>query len=347
MGAADKGTRDLLPVFQADPQQGMWHETEFKGDVAPMRTDLPSSSPTAIYADEVAPLHDEATEGEAAASPMPGAAPILTEPSGPQLSVVEGDGIRMISVSVADAPAGPAPSAANPAGHVAQGTPTVQDETQGRDGDGSDGGAAAEPQDVEGAPDHTHTIDVTQTAEVEQTAKIIVGGYVGEVVARLQIDQNLKMDQDLDLSFTIDGDGRFAVVLDQDMRIDQDIEVDVNVFDEDDVLHIDVLLRDWVDVEQDTDLEVWIGDGPAGGMVEVNQDLELDQDVDIDIDIEDDLEARYIVKVDVEIVQDVDAEQAAVVDITDFYGEIDVDVDATQTAMIDQETIVRADFTLL
>jgi hypothetical protein len=130
------------------------------------------------------------------------------------------------------------------------------------------------------------------------------------------------------------------------MRIDHDIRVDVTIFDGGDVLHIDDFLRDWVEVEQDTTLGMRITDGPPGGTVEVEQTLEIDQDVDIDIDIEDELEERYIINVEVEIRQEVDAEQNAVVDIADINGGIDMDVDAAQTAAVDQETIVRADFAL-
>jgi hypothetical protein len=150
----------------------------------------------------------------------------------------------------------------------------------------------------------------------------------------------------VDIAFTIDGDGHFCVLLDQDMRISQALDIDVDIHDTDGVLFIDVFLRDSIEVEQDTTLDMRIDDGPQGGTVEINQDLDLDQDVDIDIDIEDDLEERYIIKVAVETVQQVDADQDAVVDISDANGGIDMDVDATQTVAVDQETIVRADFAL-
>jgi hypothetical protein len=78
----------------------------------------------------------------------------------------------------------------------------------------------------------------------------------------------------------------------------------------------------------------------------VNQDIEINQDVDIDIDIEDDLEERYIVKVLVETLQQADVDQNAVVDVQQWNGEIDMDVDATQTAIIDQQTIIQVDFAM-
>ena len=135
----------------------------------------------------------------------------------------------------------------------------------------------------------------------------MVSGYVGEVVARVHIDQDLTMDQDVDISFLIDGDGHFALLLDQDMRIDQEVEIDIEIFDVDGVLYVDLFLRDSIEIEQDTTLDVRISDGSPGGTVEVNQDIELDQTVDIDIDVEDELEERYVVKVDVASLQEVDA----------------------------------------
>jgi hypothetical protein len=201
-----------------------------------------------------------------------------------------------------------------------------------------------EPIDAE--DDNTHTIKVTQLAEVGQDARIIVEGYVGEVVARLSIDQDVVMDQDVSIVFVADGNGHFSVVLDQDMRIDQEVDIDVDIYDEDGVLYIDLFVRDLIEVEQDTTLDARITDGPQGGIVEVNQAIELDQDVDIDIDIEDELEERYVIDVSVEVRQDVDADQDAVIAISDHDGAIDVDLDAIQTAEVDQETIVRADFAL-
>ena len=202
------------------------------------------------------------------------------------------------------------------------------------------------PDGISSEVDDAHRINVTQVAVVDQEASIMVSGYVGEVVARLHIDQDLMMDQDVDISFTIDGDGHFALLLDQDMRIDQEVEIDLKIFDIDGVLYVDLFLRDSIEVEQDTTLDMRISDGSPGGTVEVNQDMEFDQEVDIDIDIEDELEERYIVKVDVEAIQEVDAEQDAVVDIKDWNGEIDMDVYAVQTAAIEQQTIVQADFAL-
>ena len=202
------------------------------------------------------------------------------------------------------------------------------------------------PDDMSGEVDDAHSINVTQIAIVDQEASVMVSGYVGEVVARLHIHQDLMMDQDVDISFLIDGDGHFALLLDQHMRIDQEVEIDLKIFDVDGVLYVDLFLRDSIEIEQDTTLDMRISDGSPGGTVEVNQDIELDQTVDIDIDIEDELEERYVVKVNVATLQEVDVEQDAAVDINNWNGEIDMDVNAVQTAVVEQHTIVQADFSL-
>ncbi|HEV2900691.1 MAG TPA: hypothetical protein VGX71_23200 [Pseudaminobacter sp.] len=202
------------------------------------------------------------------------------------------------------------------------------------------------PDEIFGEVDDAHSINVTQIAIVDQEASVMVSGYVGEVVARLHINQDLMMDQDVDISFVIDGDGHFALLLDQNMRIDQDVEIDLEIFDIDGVLYVDLFLHDSIEIEQDTTVDMRISDGSPGGKVGVNQDLEFDQEVDIDIDIEDELKERYIVKVTVESLQEVDAEQDVAVAIRYLNGEIDLDVDAVQLAAVEQQTIVQADFSL-
>ncbi|CAN7718095.1 hypothetical protein [Mesorhizobium sp. LjNodule214] len=222
---------------------------------------------------------------------------------------------------------------------------------EGQDGRaGFESDDASRPHDADGVPseiDDVDSINVTQVALVDQDASIIVNGYVGDVVTRLLVDQDLMMDQNADIGFTIDGDGHFIVLIDQDMRIDQDVQIDVDMFDVDGVLYVDILLRDTIEIEQDTAIDVRITDGPPGGTVDVNQSIVMDQDVDIDIDIEDELEERYVVDVDVLVSQTIDADQDAVVDIKDWNGEIDMDLDAIQAATVDQQTIVQADLVLI
>ncbi|WP_274627102.1 hypothetical protein [Arvimicrobium flavum] len=192
-----------------------------------------------------------------------------------------------------------------------------------------------------------HSVTVTQDAVVEQDAALFVSGYVGEVVARLHIDQSLVMLQNVDISFTIDGDGRFSIRLDQDMTIDQAIDIHLSIFDADGVLYVDLFLRDSIVVEQETFADIEIGDGIAGGDVVIDQHLTLDQDVDIEVDIEDELEERYAVTVTIDVAQTIDADQDAIIGITSQDDQLDIDVDAAQSAMIEQDTIVHADFVLI
>jgi hypothetical protein len=350
---SDKGTRDLLPLIELHLDEITGPPPEFDGDPTPAANvplqanpaEIPSaanSPPAELETDKDGP------ETSSAGDPVPSPANnSVAQPAG------GGDTVTIHEISIPldqsffegkpvmltfrgatgelehNADAG---QAANASSHVA---------------DSPISNSAAGAPGVPGVPDDAHTINVTQYAEVEQDASIFVSGYVGEVVARVHIDQRLVMDQDVDISFTIDGDGHFSVLLDQDMRIDQDIWIDINIWDEDGVLYVELFVRDAVEVEQDTAIDLEISDGPPGGTVEVNQDLELDQDVHIQIDIEDELEERYMITTKVDVVQAAYADETAVVSITDRNGEIDLDVDASQTAYVDQETVVHADFVLV
>ena len=222
-------------------------------------------------------------------------------------------------------------------GHVGPGR---DGETEEQVGTGEQVGTAGDGVSEE---DRGHTISVSQVADVDQDAAIFVHGYAGKVVARLHIDQDLMMDQDVEIFLALDSDDHFDVLVDQDMRIDQDISIDLEIFDVDGVLYVDLFLADRIEVEQDARLHVQIGDGQPGGTVRIDQDIDLVQEVDVDVDIEDDLEERYVVKVDVDVQQDVEVEQDATVSITDRAGELDVDIDALQTALVDQDTVVRID----
>lgn len=335
----DKGTRDLLPAIDAGPQDMPRPETGFGG--APAHAEgLPlAATLSAVQRPADLPSVEDHPDGERAAMPIKAPSSPTAATHGLEASTGEAEGAHAISMSLP--PDLLAATLARIPGAAARDSRDHHEAAKGGQAE-----AGSDASDRKCASDDGHSVRVTQVAEVEQDASIIVGGYVGEVVARLHIDQDLMMDQDVDISFTIDGDGHFAVLLDQSMHIDQETEIDVEIFDEDGVLYVDVFLRDSIEVEQDTAIDMRISDGPPGGTVEVNQDIDLDQDVRIDIDIEDELEERYDIKLVVDVLQDVDAVQDAVVGITDWNGEIDMDVDAMQAAAIDQEIIVRADFAL-
>lgn len=336
----DRGTRDLLPVIDAGPQEIPEPNTEFGGAPAHVEEVPVAAAPSAMH--RLADLPSVEDHADSARATMPVKAPSspIAASHGLEAPAGEVEGPSVIATSLP-----PELLAATLAHSGAGDSRDHHEAAQG--GQVEPANAASDIADIgDSVSDDGHSVQVTQFAEVEQDASIIVEGYVGDVVARLHIDQDLMMDQDVDISFTIDGDGHFAVLLGQSMHIDQETEIDVKIFDEDGVLYVDAFLRDSIEVEQDTEIDMRLSDGPPGGTVEVNQDIDVDQDVSIDIDIEDELEERYDIKLDVDVLQDVDAVQDAAVDITDWNGEIDMDVDAMQTAAVDQEIIVRADFAL-
>jgi hypothetical protein len=343
---ANNGTRDLLPLIQADSEETILSEQESGG--APAAEDAPSSSALSLATHPMADLAPlEENDADAYAS-----VPIKALPN-------SSAAFQVSTLARGDADHGQI-AAPNPALDIAIPKPLMVSADRGAGAHSPQGDAPVrhgDDDDIRSAgqgplqdplnDDNVHRITVKQDAEVDQDASIIVHGYAGKVVARLHIDQDLLMDQDVDIDFKIDGDGRFSVLVDQDMRIDQNVDIDLKIFDVDGILYVDLFLKDRVAVEQDTTLDLKIGDGPHGGSVAIDQTLEMNQDVDINIDIEDDLEERYLVKVDIDVRQDVDADQDATVDITHQDGEIDMDVDAFQTALVDQETIARVDFASL
>jgi len=345
MFAAEKGTRNLQPLFELHPDEITLTGPGFDGNSA-QANDVALPSPSLVK-----PQAAELPPAEEAAGERPGTYPFNDpEPSHAashfaEASAGDADNYREISIFF---PLDENFLAGKPVAftfHGANGE--LVQHSDGQDSPPEQGANGIGPDASSGAlnpPDDAHSINVTQLAEVYQDAGIFVSGYIGEVVARLSIDQDLFMDQDVDIALTIDGDGYFAVLLDQDMRIDQDVLVDIDIYDEQNVLYVNVVLRDVVEVTQDTMIDMRISDGPLGGSAEVNQNIELEQDIDIQIDIEDDLDERYLVTTSVDIRQTVYVDQDAVVGVADRDGEIDLDIDTMQMAEIDQETIVHADF---
>lgn len=345
MHRVDHGIRHLPPAIVSDPDEIVGPEMAFAGSFA----DAPALPPPAAVpatqpAVDLPPVAQDA-DWEPLSMPIKGPAS-STVSHGAQAVGGDAEWPHFMPIMVAESFAPPKPpvvahrDAASESAHPEEGQERLP-EFESDD--------ARRPHDADGvlSLDDVDSIDVTQVALADQDASIIVNGYAGDVVTRLLIDQDLMMDQDADINFTIDGDGHFVVLLDQDMSIDQDVQIDVDIFDVDGVLYVDLFLRDTIEIEQDTAVDARITDGPPGGTVEVNQSIEMDQDVDIDIDIEDELEERYVVDVDVLVRQTIDADQDAVVDIKDRNGEIDIDLDAIQAATVDQQTIVQADLVLI
>jgi hypothetical protein len=346
MHRTDQGTRHLPPPIVSDPDEIVGPEMAFAGSFAQAHAlTVPVTASATQPAVDLAPVEQDA-DCEPAMMPIKSPASSMVS-HGAQALGGDAGWPHFMPVVVAESFAPPEPPVMVHR-DVASEPARPQEGQEGRPELESDD--AHRPSDADGVLsefDNVDSINVTQVAAVDQDASIIVNGYVGEVVTRLHIDQDLMMDQDADISFTIDGDGHFVVLLDQDMRIDQDLDIDLDIFDVDGVLYVDLFLCDSIEVEQDTIVDVRIGDGPPGGTVEVNQNIEMDQDVNIDVDIEDELEERYVVDVDVLVGQKIDADQDAFVDIKDWNGEIDMDLDAIQTATVDQQTIVQADFALV
>ncbi|NGO52213.1 hypothetical protein [Allomesorhizobium camelthorni] len=374
MITADDGTRDLLPPNEADPKEIIGTETMFDGSLeraieVPLSTipsaamqpaaDLPPPSEAnpeeiigteTMFAGSLERVSDVPQFTIPSATMLPDADLLPNEQEDlpldrgfhgqPAPVPIKGQAVSIDASSTACGDGGACGRDHREDGPDKKQPLPESDETSGASR------CPSRSDDILGEVDDAHSINVAQIAIVDQEASVMVSGYVGEVVARLHINQDLMMDQDVDISFAIDGDGHFALLLDQNMRIDQDVEIDLEIFDVDGILYVDLFLHDSIEIEQDTTVDMRISDGSPGGTVEVNQDLEFDQEVDIDIDIEDELKERYIVKVTVESLQEVDAEQDVAVAIRYLNGEIDMDVDAVQTAAVEQQTIVQADFSL-
>jgi hypothetical protein len=190
---------------------------------------------------------------------------------------------------------------------------------------------------------------IGQFLTIEQTASISVSGYAGTVITRMRFDQDVSQTQIAYLDFNPHAGGYFFVKVDQLLTIEEDTLIDIDIFDEGDTVYIDFLMRDNVDVEQETSVTVsgTAGAEHGGGSVEVRQDLQTSQAAEIDIDIEDELEERYAINVLVSFVQQLETDQDLDLAITqDSTGHTDVTFDADQVVAIDHEAVVRIDFAL-
>lgn len=346
MYRVDPGTRHLPPAIETDPEEIVGPEVTFAGSFADAPTLPPPAAVSATQPAVDLPPVEQDTDWEVSPVPIKGPASIVSH--GAPAPGGDAEWPHVMPVLAAECFAPPKPPAI---AHRDVASESAHPEEEGQDErsefESDDGHRRHDADGIPSEFDDVDSIDVRQVAVVEQDASIIVNGYVGDVVSRLQIDQDLMMDQDADISVTIDGDGHFVVLINQEMRIDQDVQIDVDMFDVDGVLHVDIFLRDTIEIEQDTAIDARITDGAPGGAVDVNQSIEMDQDVEIDVDIEDELEERYFVDVDVLVTQTIDADQGAIVDIEDRNGQIDLDLDAIQAATVEQQTIVQADLVLI
>ncbi|HEV7323296.1 MAG TPA: hypothetical protein VGO04_32230 [Ensifer sp.] len=342
---ADRGTRDLLLPIEGSEAEVFAQAFTSAGSVVPASgAAFPGTSPATPVGADAWPAQGSFVVGEMIAVKGP-ATPNDTLRA-PQSSVGEATTLHSISLSVAPTSLEPKPNGGTRGLESDGNREGGSTGEPGRVGHASQTEGHADPPDAGHDVDHGHDVSVLQTAIAEQDAQIIVNGYPGDVVVRLDVEQGLVQDQEVDIALTTDEGGHFAILVDQDMHIGQEIEIDLDIFDEDGVLYIDLFLRDTIDIEQDTSIGLELGEGLHGGTVEVDQDIELEQNVDIDIDIEDELEERYVIKVEIGVSQEVAVTQHASVDIAISNDDIDVAVDASQTAVVDQQTTALVDFAL-
>jgi uncharacterized protein YdeI (BOF family) len=365
----DRGIRDLVPLFLEDPDELGYDAEEdadgaaFGPDISPIDAPAPRSSEEAMRLPELS-AHTTAgptmptqyvlsSSSQIDQLPAQAAGPDIVAPSTAVEPGLFDQSFIKYPVSAGaygDGGHSPADDASVPESSGDHPVQTGMDPPAQT----TDGGAGVPQQSapigseglVEGT-DGEHDIAVTQTADVDQDATIVVQGYMGSVVSRFHIDQKILMDQDADIDVNMDGNGHFAITIDQKMYINQQTDVDLKVFDEDGVLYVDLYLRDVIEVDQDTSVLFNMYDGFGDNDLVIIQDLDMDQDVDVDIDVEDELEERYDVKVDVSVLQDADADEDANLHITNHAGELEVDLEANQVANIDQETFVKIDFALV
>jgi hypothetical protein len=190
-------------------------------------------------------------------------------------------------------------------------------------------------------------IHIVQTAFVDQDADVLLNGWMGESKIRVFMDNDADMVQDANVELDIDGNNRMFLRLDQSMTIDQDTEIDLDIYEVEGVLYVDLYLKNEVDIAQDSELDLMMDGWNGKSQFFVNNDLDVRQHVDIDVDIEDELEEKFAIKVAIGVKQAIDADQDADIDVSYADGGFGVDVDAIQTATIDQDTTLRIDFAVI
>jgi len=190
-------------------------------------------------------------------------------------------------------------------------------------------------------------LHIVQTAFVDQDAEVLLNGWIGDSKIRVFMENDADIDQDVDIDLDYDSSGRMFLRLNQFMTIDQETEIDLDIYEVKGVLYVDLHLRNEVDVEQDTELDLMMGGWNGGSLVYANNDLDVRQHTDIDVDIEDELEEQFKIKVAVGVKQAIHTDQDADIDLTYSNGAFGVDLDAIQTATIEQDTTLKIDFSVI
>jgi hypothetical protein len=190
-------------------------------------------------------------------------------------------------------------------------------------------------------------IHIVQTVLVDQDAEVLLNGWIGDSKIRIFAENDADMDQDVKVDLDLDGNGRMVLRLDQSTKIDQETEIDLDIYEVDGVLYVDLYLRNEVDINQDTEIDLMMDGWSGPSFVGVDNNLDVRQHANVDVDIEDDLEEKFAIKVAVGLKQAIDVDQVGDVDVTYADGAFGVDVDALQTATIEQDTTLKIDFAVI
>jgi hypothetical protein len=382
----DRGTRNLLPLL-IEKQDEIVQAAEDGGEVRQISDTWLSTSPSANPSIEPAVPHVGRIHQDTGSSPQGSAAPAAQNPaahassSSVDLNRSDAIGGDHSAMKVDDSGSGTFSSHASPSG-VPYGTgpipngvspqPTVgglTDEDREHPGHALEERGADTPMSnpaAAGIPPETVTpfetpaaagisiavpdsddIHIVQTAFVDQDAEVLLNGWMGESKIRVFMDNDADMAQDANVELDIDGNNRMFLRLDQSMTIDQDTEIDLDIYEVEGVLYVDLHLRNEVDIAQDTELDLMMDGWNGKSQFLVNNDLEVRQHVDVDVDIEDELEEKFAIKVAIGMKQAIDADQDADINVSYADGGFGVDVDAVQTATIDQDTTLRIDFSVV
>jgi len=382
----DRGTRNLLPLL-IEKQDEIVQAAVDGGEVRQISDTWLSTSPSANPSIEPAVPHVGPIHQDTGSSPQGSAAPAAQNPaahassSSVDLNRSDAIGGDHSAMKVGDSGSGTssahasATGEAHGTGHIPNGVspqPTdggLTNEDREHPGDALEERGADTPMSspaATGIPPETVTpfetpaaagisiavpdsddIHIVQTAFVDQDAEVLLNGWMGESKIRVFMDNDADMAQDANIELDIDGNNRMFLRLDQSMTIDQDTEIDLDIYEVEGVLYVDLHLRNEVDIAQDTELDLMMDGWNGKSQFLVNNDLEVRQHVDVDVDIEDELEEKFAIKVAIGMKQAIDADQDADINVSYADGGFGVDVDAVQTATIDQDTTLRIDFSVV
>jgi hypothetical protein len=379
----DRGTRNLLPIL-IEKQDEMVRAADDGGQVRPIPDPELSTSYSSNPAIDPALPRVGPIQQDASSSPQANTAPAAQDPSahssassidlnradgiGGDRATIESDdgGGQSGPFSVHGSPSGAShatvlgPNSVSPRpsdddvtdedggdpGHVPAGRDAGTPITDSAPAAGIPAEAPA-PAGIPIAVPDGDNIHIVQTALVDQDADVLLNGWMGESKIRVFMDNDADMAQDSDVELDMDGNGRMFLRLDQSMTIDQETEIDLDIYEVQGVLYVDLYLRNEVDIVQDTELDLMMDGWDGTSQFLVNNHLDIRQDVDIDVDIEDELEEKFAIKVAIGVKQAIDADQDADIDVNYADGGFGIDVDAVQTATIDQDTTLRIDFSVV